>query len=450
MTDYLKIAQDVVKAAAHNGLQVEAYIEDSLETQVQTGKGEVEKLSSSGSKGLGVRVIDMGRVGYAYTSDFSPDSIETTWKTAIELAAVSSPDENRKLPELQTISDEDLGIWDTELSTISTQEKINFLKQVEDTALAFDERVFMVPLAAYQDAIAHVYLANSNGFAGSYDRTVAVSFLMCIGRDENGVAEAFGAGVSNYFAELDAKAIGQEAAERVVGMLGGSPVPTQNCTVVLDPFVTAEMLGVISQALSAEAMQKKRSFLLDKLGQDVASDVVSLMDNGRMKRGLASAPFDAEGVPTSATRLIDEGVFQNVVHDTYTANKAGVKSTGNAQRNSHRGVPSLAMSNFYLQPGQKSRDEIIAGVDNGMYVTRIMQTGGIDSITGDCSMGAYGVWIENGKLTRPVSGVTIATTLQDLLRNISEVGNDLRLVPFAGAISAPTIRVDNVTVGGTG
>ncbi len=197
-------------------------------------------------------------------------------------------------------------------------------------------------------------------------------------------------------------------------------------------------------------MQRGRSFLLGRMGQDVGSDNVSLLDNGRLQGGMGSAPFDGEGVPTGATRLIDEGVFQNVIYDTYTAQREGGKrSTGNAQRGSHRELPTLRPSNFYIQPGQESAEAIIAGVERGLYVTRIMQTGGVNPITGDCSMAASGVWIENGRLTHPVNGVTLATTLNDLLQNISVVGSDLRIVPFFGAIGSPTVRVDNMTIGGT-
>ncbi len=449
MMDYLKLAQDTVAKATARGVEAEVIIIDQQETEIQLGNGAVEQLSQSGSKGMGVRVIDDGRVGYAYTSAFTPESITQTWQTAVELAAVASSDEYRRLPQPQSLPDENLEIYDAALPQVTPEQKIDLAKRVEQAALAFDDRIVMVPKTRYTDAIEHVYLANSKGFAGTYDRTIAWSFVECFARDGEEVAEAYGLGASITFSELDADAIGRESAERALGMLGGEPVPTQTCPVIFDPLVSAELLGAIARAMSADAMQKGRSFLLDKLGQDIASDVVSMMDNGRMKRGIASAPFDGEGVPTSATRLIDEGVFQNVIYDTYTANKAGATSTGNAQRSSHREVPRLSMSNFYLQPGNLTQEEIIAGVSNGMYVTRIMQTGGIDPITGDCSMGAYGCWIEDGKLTKAVSGVTLATTLQDLLKNITAVGSDLRLVPLQGSISAPTIRVDNVTVGGT-
>lgn len=446
--DYLQLAKDVVAKASAKGVEAEALIMDELETNIQIGNGEVEKLSQSGSRGLGVRIIDGGRVGYAYTSDFSDDAIEKTWQTAIELAAISTPDEVRTLPDPQPIPDEDLEIWDASLEKVTAEQKIEFLKKVSQAAKDYDERIWIVPMCIYQDAIGKVYLANSKGFAGSYGRTMTVSFLMSIARDGNEMAEAYGLGASNYFADLNAEEIGREAGQRAIETLHGKPVPTQNCTIVLDPLVAGELLAYLSAAMNAEAMQKGRSFLLDKLGQEVASDKVSLLDNGRMKRGLATAPFDGEGVPTSATRLIDEGIFQNVIYDSYTARKAGVKSTGNAQRGSHRELPKLGASNFYIQPGHKTQQEIIAEVENGMYITRIMQTGGIDPVSGDCSMGAYGLWIENGKLTHPVAGVTIATTLPDFLKNITEVGGDLRVVPFAGAISTPTLRVDNVTVGG--
>jgi PmbA protein len=449
MTEYLELVRDVVSKAAARAVEAEAIIIDSQETQIEYATGAVEKLSQSGSKGLGVRVIDGGRVGYAYTSDFAPESVEKTWQTAVELAAVASEDGFRRLPASQPISDENLEIYDPGFAGIRTEAKIDLLRRAERAALDYDSRITMARQVVYGDQITHVYLANSKGFAGSYDRTSVFSYLEAFAREGDEAVTGFGFRASNFFAELDPEAIGREAARDALMVLGGKAVPTQTCPVVFAPVVTAMLLGTLAQAMTAEAMQKGRSFLVGKLGQDVASDRVSLLDNGRMKRGFASAPFDGEGVPTSATRLIDEGVFQNVLYDSYTAVKEGKVSTGNAQRDSHRSVPALGPSNFYLQPGSKTPDEIISGIDNGILVTNIMQTGGIDPITGECSMGAYGRWIEHGKLTKPVSGITLATTLPDLLKNIAEVGNDLRLVPIQGAVLAPTIRVNGVVVGGT-
>jgi PmbA protein len=167
-----------------------------------------------------------------------------------------------------------------------------------------------------------------------------------------------------------------------------------------------------------------------------------------MKGGLNSAPFDGEGVPTKATRLVDEGVLENLIYDSYTAAKEGTISTGNAGRNGHRSLPGLSPSNFYMQPGNKSADDIIKGIDKGLYVLSVMQTGGIDPVTGDCSMSANGLWIENGEIKQAVGGVTIATTLDGFLQNVTDVGNDLQQLPFGGSLGVPTIRVDNVMIGG--
>lgn len=449
MTDYLELAQSVVGSAAATGIEAEAYIVHDLATQIRVRQGEVDQLSQSSSRGLGVRVIDAGRTGYAYTSNFSDASIEKTWRTAVELAKVATPDPQRALPEPQPIPTEDLDIWDEMLADVPTTDKIALLKRVERAVLDYDPRVLLAEFCTYGDNITTVYLANSSGFAGQYGRTTSYAYVMSVARgEEGGMTNAFGMGASNRFLDLNAEAIGRDASEKAVSILGGQPVATQTATVVLDPSVGAQILGALASALSADAWQRKRSFLIDHMGQQVASDMVTLMDNGRLKGGLASAPFDGEGVVTSATRLIDEGVLQNLVYDSYAARKDGKVSTGNAQRGDHRGLPALGPSNFYMQPGHVSREDIIAGVERGLYVISVMQTGGIDPVTGDCSMGANGLWIENGRIVGPVGGVTIATSLDGFLQNITQVGSDLVFIPMFGAIGVPTLRVDNVTIGG--
>ena len=450
MSEFLELAQKVVEQASSNGREVEVIITRSKETQVRVDKGEVEQLSSSGSRGMGVRIINEGKVGYAYTSDFSDESIKSTWEIAVELSEVATPDELRSLPEPQEIPEEDLGIWDDDLEHVSIDDKIAFAKTAEQTALDYDERLILTNRTTFADSIDFVHLANSRGFAGEYGRTVAFGFLVGIARSEEGqMQSAFGLGASNFFKDLDAIAIGEEAGRKATSMLGGKSVPSQTATVIFDPIIGAQIIGAIAQSLTAQAMQRKRSFLLDKMGQVVGNDMVTFMDNGRLKGGLASAPFDAEGVPTSATRLIDEGVLQNVIYDTYSARQDGVQSTGNAGRNGHRGLPQLQPTNFYMQPGSITPEDMIKGVKNGFYVLSSMQTGGVNSVTGDCSMAASGLWIKDGEITGPVADVTIATTLNDFLMNITQVGSDLRMVPFFGNLGVPTLRVDNVTIGGT-
>lgn len=453
MSDYLKLAKDVVQkvlSLAGREVQAEAYITDSIETEIRVDGGQIEQLAQSGNKGIGVRVIDGGRTGYAYTSDFSDESLTVTAQAALDLAEVATADPYRALPELQPVPQDDLEIFDPALESVSTEQKVGLAKYAEEVARAADSRVFHTR-SEYGDFINHIYLANSNRFAGSYSRTGSYSFVDASARDDasGDQAEGFGLAFSVFFNEIDPVKVGQDATYKATLTLGAQSLPTQTMSVVFDPIIMAQLLAFLGFALNASSMQRGRSFLAGKMGAEVGAEIVTLLDSGRLKRGFSSAPFDGEGVPTRATRLINEGVLQGVVYDTYTARKEGTQSTGNAQRGSHRSLPSVGMSNFYLQPGVKSHDEIVSGVERGLYVTRIMQTGGVNPVTGDCSMAASGQLIENGKLTRPVNGVTVATTLPDLLKNIVEVGSNLTTVPFMGAISTPTVRVDQMTVGGS-
>ncbi|MGF1505536.1 MAG: TldD/PmbA family protein [Chloroflexi bacterium] len=449
--DPITLAKQIVEEAAADGAEIEVFIQEGTETTIGVSNREVEKLSQSGSRGMGVRAIVDGQQGYAYTADLSDESVRRTWQTALELAQVATADEFRRLPDPQPVPDEDLQIHDPALSEVPVTAKVDFIKRLEAAALDYDERILTTVMCTYIDQSAHIVLANSKGFSGAYDSSVVVGYLMAIARGEDGeMTQAFGLDASPIFSALDAQAIGQEGARKALSMLNAKPVPTQKTTVVLDHVVGAQILYAISQALTADSWQRSRSFLMGRMGQQVGSDMVSIVDNGRLARGIASAPFDGEGVPTGATRLIDEGVLQGVLHDSYTAAKDGTASTGNAQRSGHTGLPSLGASNFYIQPGYLSRDEIIAGVQDGFYVLEVMQTGGVDPVTGDCSMSASGIWIKDGQLTDPVNGVTIATTLDDFLMHISAVGSDLRQMPIVGGIAVPTLRVDNVTVGGEG
>lgn len=447
--DYLQLARDVVKRAAQSGAEVEALILESTSAFVQVNKGEVEKLSQAISKGLGVRIIDQGRVGYAYTSDFSAQGIEDTWQGALALAKSADADEYRSLPEPQLVPPAgDMRIYDPRFAEYSTEEKVTFAKQVEEVALAFDPRIVLTQRATYQDELLLVAMANSRGFEGGFQRTAAFSWVQAIAKDERGQVQAEGLDFSNFPRELSAQKIGEEAAGKALQILGGTPLPTRQATVILHPFAGAELLGSIAQAVSAEAHQRGRSFLIGKVGEEVAAPLLRIMDNGRLLRGFASAPFDSEGVPTSATTVISQGLLQNLLYDHYTARKDGKRSTGNASRESYRSLPEVAPSNFYLEPSSTPRDKLLAEVDEGFYVLRTMNVGGINPVNGDYSVGASGLWIENGQSVRPVSGVTIAANMDHILKNIVAVADDLRFVPFFGSIGVPTLRIEGMTLAG--
>ena len=373
-----------------------------------------------------------------------------TTEAALELAHTVDADSYRKLPHRQSIPEEDLRIYDPAVQNTPVEEKIAFAKLVEQSALDSDPRVVLALRTTFMDAVTDVFLVNSNGFAGSYKKSFTAAFTQAMAVDGDERAMAFGIGMGISTKELEAEAIGQQAGGRAAGLLGGRPVPTQRATVVYSPFAAAGLVGVMAQALTGEAMQRNRSFLQGRMGEDVASEFVSFLDNGRLKGGLASRPFDGEGNPTRATRLIDEGILQAVLHDDYSAGRDGTDSTGNATRLSHRQPPILAPSNFYLQPGNQSPESLISGVKEGLYVINTMNTHSINPVSGDYSVSAQGYWIEDGRLAQPVNNVTIALPLDQLLMNVRAVADDLIFLPFGGAMGSPTFRVDGVMIGGQG
>lgn len=448
--DYLEIAHNAVKRAVAAGYEAEAYIATGQHTEIQVDKGVVEKLSYAGSKGIGMRVLQGGRMGYAYTSDFSPDSINRTVDEAITLASVSDADEHRMLPEAHPMPEKELDIYDPVIPSTATDAKIEFARALEAAALATDPRIRLTNRTSYFDNTAKVFLVNSNGFSGSYEQTMAAGFLMAMAFDGQERATGFNVKAACRLHELDPEEIGRGAGEKAVRLLGSRPISSQQATVVYSPYAAVSLIGALARALTGEAMQRNRSFLQGKMGSVIASDVVTLLDNGLLPGGLASRPFDDEGVPSGATRLIDEGVLQAVLYDNYTAKRDGKQSTGNAVRSSHRQPPSLGPSNFYIQPGNQTPENIIAGVDRGLYVLNVMNTASINPVSGDYSVAAQGIWIENGKLTHPVSEVTIALPLDQLLHNVVAVGNDLTFLPFGGSLGSPTLRVDGVMIGGAG
>ena len=314
--DYTQLAHDVVRRAQATGADAEAFVGVGFQATVQVARGEVERFSNAGIKGLGIRVLRNGQMGYAYTSDFAKESVAGTIESAIELSSVATPDVHRILPEVQPIPGADLEIYDPAIGQTSMEAKIAFAKEMEAAALGADERVELTDRTTYSDGAARYYLVNSNGFSGSYQKSFAHGYLRAVAKDENERAWAHGGHASTFIDDLEASKIGSEVGETAAQLLGGETLPTQEGTVVYSPVAAADFLGVLARALTAGAMQRNRSFLQGRMGQAVASDVVTVLDSGRLRRGLASRPFDDEGTPTGVTCLINSGVLQAVLHDS--------------------------------------------------------------------------------------------------------------------------------------
>ncbi len=429
--------------------QIEVYIEDSQGISLKVYQGEVEELRSSASRGVGIRVFHEGRLGYAYTSGLEEDDALRAIKEACENARYSAADRHNQLPALSEYTLKDLEIYSPETEETRVERKVEMALELEELALQEDSRIKNVDTTLYADSVYRVALANSSGFCGGYLGSDCHCFISPIAKQGEESQSGFSFAVGKKPSDLDLRFTAREAVEKAISLLGSRSIPSRRTTLVLDNLIAAEFLGVIASALSAEAVQKGRSLFAGRLGDQVGSRLVNIFDDGLMPSGLATAPFDDEGVPSQKSEIFTEGVLRSYLHTTYTAARGETESTGNARRGSYRERPRVSPTNFYISPGEKSREEIIGEIDQGVLVQYLVGVhAGANPISGEISLGAMGQLIKNGKIDMPLREITIAGHMLDFLRNIKLIGNDLRFIPVAGSLGSPTLVIEGVMVAG--
>ncbi len=440
-------AESIVSAAMRKGATAaEVMIVEGSEFSVGVRLGQIEKLKDSASQHLGLRVLWEGRQAALSTSDFSKDAIDKLVQEAVELAQLTSVDDQLCLPDPTDFAKDwpDLALYDPELDSLSPDKKIELGLAVEAAARNADSRIVNFDGGGFDSASRGLIMANSLGFVGSYETTACSLSIVPIASENGKMQQDYWYDNKRKFSELEsADSIGKKAAERALRKLGGRKVKTQRVPVIFDQRVASSLLGDLFQAVSGDAIIKKSSFLVGKLEEKIASDLLTIIDDGQMVGRLGSRPFDSDGLPTQKTIVIEKGRLNSYLLNTYTARKLGMKSTANATRGLS-GPPSVTCNNFFIAAGKNSPKEIISSVKNGFFVTDLLGFG-VNIVTGDYSRGASGIWIENGELTYPVEEVTIAGNLKEMLKQIEMVGNDL---DFRDRISAPTLKIEQMTVSG--
>ena len=339
----------------------------------------------------------------------------------------------------------DLDLYHEDVYSLPGPERIEYARRTEKAALDFDARIKNSEGGSFDAATGHKVLANSQGFVGEYSRSYcSVAAVPIAQTEDGGMQRDYWFSVARMLKKLDApEKVGRIAAERTIRRLGARRVKTARVPVVFDPMVSTSILEHIFEGINGDSVYRGASFLAGKLGEKIAGDNVTVIDDGTIPGGFGTSPFDGEGIPTRRTVVIENGVLKSYLLNTYTAKKLGLQTTANASRGL-AGTPGIGPGNYFLQPGQKSAKELIAGIKEGLYVTEFLGQG-VNLVTGDYSRGASGLWISNGELGYPVEEITVAGNLKDLFFNISEIASDLE---FRGSVAAPTIRVDGLTVGG--
>jgi len=441
----LEIARQAVEIAQKLGSKAtEAYILHSKALSIEVNNQEVETLKLAEISGVGIKTILDGRLGFAYSSALDRSSLEEVVGQSLANAKETTPDEYNVLPEPGKYQ-EDLDLYDQRIGEVPVEEKIEQARLVERSAREYDPRVKRVRKASYQDSEYYVSLVNSLGLESSYRGNYCGVGAFVVAEDQGEVQTGWSMDINRKYDQLQAAKAGREAGEKAAIMLGATTVGSQRVPIVFDPYVATEFLDLMSNGLTAEAVQKGKSLFAGNLGQQVVSSALTIIDDGRLENGIDSAPVDGEGVPTSRNVLIAEGVLQKFLYNTYTAKKEGVKSTGNGIRGSFKGSAEVGTTNFFIQPGVVSLEELLAPIEKGFYVTEVMGMHTANPISGDFSLGASGIWIEKGQKTKPVRGVAIAGNILELMENVDLVANDLR---FFGSTGAPTVRIKGMSISG--
>ncbi len=446
MPDLHELCAAAVEAATGDEA-VEAYAEESRHTEASALRGEIEGLTFAESRGVGVRLIAGGRLGYAYAADPTPDEVRETVRRARENAALAEPDEFNLLPS--PLPAEPIpALYREDQANIPTDRKVALALDLERRAISVDPRATKIDAAQIGDAVSRVAIASTNGVRAEYARTdawcVAVSLAVEGDETQTGFSFTIGRGVD----ELGWEAIADEAVQRAVRMLGATKPPTAKVPIVLDQFAAMSFLGVLAGALSAEAVLKQRSLFATMVGQQVGSELFTLVDDGTITIGPAASPFDDEGVPTGRTELFTRGTLNGFLHNTYTAARTGggTASTGNAKRGGYKSTPGVGTSNFYLDAGELSFDELLAKAEGGVLIQDVSGVhSGANPISGEFSVGATGLRISGGALGEPLREMTVASTLPDMLAGITGVGSDLR---FFSSVGTPSILIGEMTLAG--
>jgi PmbA protein len=436
-------------SGAREDEEAEAYAGSSRRTEVRARRGEVDALTASESRGVGVRVIAGGRLGYAWAADPSEAEAAELLATARASAEYSTPDEANALPAAREF-EEVAGLYRPAVSKLTSERKVSLAIELERAATSARPEVRKVEDVVYADSISRVSIASTTGVDASYERTDCWCIVSALAERDGETQSGFSFRVAREPDELAWGEAATEAADRGARLLGGRKPATERLPVVLDPWAAAAFLGVLASALSAEEVQKGRSLLAGLVGQQVASEVVSLIDDGRLEDGPAAAPFDDEGVPTARMPVIEAGVLRGFLHNTRTARREGVESTGNASRPSYHGPPGVSPTNLFVEPGQDDHEAILRKADRAVYVQEVSGVhSGANPVSGEFSVGATGLVIENGSLGGPLREMTIASTIPEVLKAIVAAGSNLRFFPGGGAIGTPTLLVGEMTVAGT-
>jgi PmbA protein len=432
---------------ARPGEQVEAFVARGRDTDIQVFNGEVESLSSAESAGIGIRVVAGSRQGFAYAGSLAPEVVAETLDEARDNAGFASEDPFVGLAVPDGVAAADLNLWRDDLATYPTDLKVTRALELERAVRAADPRIRLVESAQWGDAAVESAVATSTGIRAASRRTACYLSAFAVAGEGTDTQTGGGYSVGRSPSDLDSEKAAADAVERATRLLGAVKPKSQHLTVVFEPRITATLLGILAGTLDGESVLKGRSLFADRIGEEVSVSDLTLVDDPTDPDAYGATQFDAEGLATRRNLLIDGGVLQRFLYNTYAARRAGTASTASAIRAGFKSAPGTGARAVSIVPGDRSPEEILAFVGDGLLVQSVSGIhSGVNPVSGDFSVGAEGVLIKGGALAGPVREFTIASTIQRMLAGVVAIGNDLERLPSSAA--GLTLAVGDVAMSG--
>jgi PmbA protein len=445
--DHLVAVAERVLSQAGDHEQVEVVVAIDRGTEVRVYDGDVESLSAADTAGIGVRIVVDGRQGFAWAGTLDDDAVAVTLAEARDNARFGSPDEHAGLAEPDGVAPPVLEVFHPGIDATSADAKVALAIDLERATRSADARITGIESAEYADSTSVAVIMSTTGMRAVTAESVCWLSVYPLAGDGDAAQTGFGFSLARQPGDLDPERAATDAARRATRMLGAVRPATGRATLVLDPWVTAQLLEVVGMTLTGDVVQKGRSLFAGRTGEVVAAPMVTLVDDPTNPEAFSAATHDGEGMATRRNVLVTDGVLQGFVHNATTARRGGTTSTGNAVRRGYQGVPGVGCTSLALRPGTASQEQLVAAVGEGILVADVAgMHSGVNPVSGDVSVGAEGLRIRRGALAEPLREFTIASTIQRLLTDIDAVGADLEWLPMGAAGVSLVVR--DVSVSG--
>lgn len=430
--------------------EMEVFIQRTKKLNIRVFKGQIDNYSISDENGLSFRGLYNGKMGYSYTEKLDESSIDMLVKEVIDNAKVIDSNDEEFIFE-GSPKYKKSNSFNDKLDEISNEEKVKFTKSMEEEALKADKRVHSVNYCMFGEEMEHNILLNTKGLDLEDKSNMAYAYISVMVKEDDDVKTAAKYVISNDFDKFNAKTLASDAIKEGVTMLGADSVESDNYPIILRNDAAANLIEAYSPILSAENVQKGLSLLKEKINENIASDIVTLTDDPFMDGGALVKSFDGEGVATKKKNVIENGVLKTYLHNLKSAKKDGVESTGNGYKPSYKSTISIAPTNMYIKKGSSTFKEMIESIDKGLIIIDFQGLhAGINTVSGDFSLSAYGYLIEKGKISMPVNQITVAGNFYEMIKNVVQVGDDLKftLPSGGGYIGSPSLKIEELSISG--